>query len=97
MNCNKDNFKEIYKPRVNHIVGGAPLNGTMFKTHTNELDYILNLVNDFRTHNRVWTVVKEDGVFRCIAGYHITNRIGYIVTEKPWDNDLDGFIFDLID
>lgn len=37
--------------------------------------------------NCVWTVVDGDGPAAIIAGRHMVNRIGYIVTEVPWTND----------
>lgn len=35
--------------------------------------------------NRVWTVVEGDeGTLYAMAGYHVINRVGYLVTREPW-------------
>ena len=39
---------------------------------------------------RVWTIIstcEDDGLY-AVAGYRRVNRVGYVVTEKPWP-DLD--------
>lgn len=33
---------------------------------------------------QVWTVVEEGGLTYAVAGYHIVNAIGYVVTTQPW-------------
>lgn len=39
--------------------------------------------------HRVWTVVEGDnGDWIALAGFHIVNRLGYVVTRLPWDNPL---------
>lgn len=46
------------------------------------MDY--NDVKDLDAHS-VWTVVEgEDGIWVIAAGFHIVNKLGYLVTEKPW-------------
>ena len=55
--------------------------------------------------NRVWTVIDtdQDDKLYAIPGLHCVNRVGYVVTERPWphenieavyfggmDDDLDG-------
>jgi hypothetical protein len=38
------------------------------------------------TH-RVWTVVEGDeDTLYAMAGYHVVNRVGYLVTREPWTN-----------
>ncbi|TAN06833.1 MAG: hypothetical protein EPN36_03635 [Rhodanobacteraceae bacterium] len=35
--------------------------------------------------NRVWTVIEGDeGTLYAMAGYHVVNRVGYLVTREPW-------------
>ena len=47
--------------------------------------------------NRVWTVTDGGGnaPFSLSAGYHLVNRMGYVITEKPWDkaDEADCYIF----
>lgn len=35
--------------------------------------------------SNVWTIVDADGNLYASPGYHVVNRIGYVVTEKPWE------------
>lgn len=44
----------------------------------------LEAVRDADTHH-VWTVVDgENGVMYALAGFHIVNQVGYVVTREPW-------------
>lgn len=44
--------------------------------------------------NCVWTLVDgDDGGMYALAGVHVVNRVGYIVTEKPWQNDDDEAVW----
>lgn len=83
----EEEFELNFKPQVNHILGAqnAPFNGWMFETFGAELDYILSVANNPATAQRVWTII--DGERMCYAaGYHIVNRLGYLVTEVPYDS-----------
>ncbi len=87
----EEEFEEIYKPQQNHIVGGenAPFNGWMFETYGPELEYILSLANNPDTAKRVWTILEGEGNSLCYStGYHLVNRLGYLVTEMPYENEL---------
>lgn len=79
---------EKYKPQQNHIVGGenAAFNGWLYETFGNELTFVLSMANNKETANRVWTVIEGDGGMCYAAGYHLVNRMGYFITEKPFDN-----------
>lgn len=33
---------------------------------------------------RVWTVVEVDDAMAILAGFHVVNQIGYLLTRKPW-------------
>lgn len=38
--------------------------------------------------NTVWTVVECDtGDWIALPGFHVVNKVGYVVTDKPWDDD----------
>jgi hypothetical protein len=32
----------------------------------------------------VWTVIEDDGRTYAVAGYHVVNKIGYVITAAPW-------------
>lgn len=36
----------------------------------------------------VWTLIDGDEGDALLPGFHIVNRIGYIVTEHPWEHEL---------
>lgn len=41
------------------------------------------------SRNNLWTIVEGDAGedLYAVSGWHYVNRIGYIVTEEPWDDD----------
>jgi hypothetical protein len=74
---------DTYKPVTNHLDDTASLGGIMFETYGEELDYVLNAPK-----KNVWTYLDGDGGIYIINGYHLVNRLGYIVTEVPWLQDV---------
>jgi hypothetical protein len=39
--------------------------------------------------HHIWTVVDGDGIYmNIVSGIHIINRLGYFVTEVPWEDDV---------
>lgn len=58
---------------------------------------------DIKDHhiNHVWTIVEsgsdEDGNWYASPGLHYVNRIGYVMTEKPWTDELRDAIYFLDD
>lgn len=51
--------------------------------------------------NHVWTVLEsgdgDDGNWYASPGFHVVNRMGYVVTEKPWVDELRDAIYFLDD
>jgi len=42
--------------------------------------------------NRVWTVVETDeDRLLILPGFHLVNRLGYLLTRKPWQADSEEF------
>ena len=90
-----DNFWDNYKPIINHIVrANTPHTvgdtdicswaGCMYETYGQELQHILRLTNNKKTQKKVWTIIDgDDGELHIVAGFHIVNRMGYIITQKP--------------
>lgn len=77
----EDKFYEEYKPIKNHLLpDGAPFGDCMFETFGEEFEHVRK-----QKAEHVWTIVEgdEDTTF-ISAGFHWVNRIGYIITEKPW-------------
>jgi len=44
--------------------------------------------------NRVWSVVEgENNSAVVCTGFHVVNMLGYIITDKPWDNEAENYIW----
>ena len=35
----------------------------------------------------IWTVGEEDGTWYVTSGYHLVNRIGFIICKNKWEDD----------
>lgn len=83
---------EKYKPILNDVTNAGedgPFNGTMFETYGPELERIQNTDQRY-----VWTYVTGDNNEDVIvAGFHYVNRMGYFVTENPWETGTEAFEF----
>lgn len=81
---------KAYKPMVNHLNPNSGWGfenndgrGSLFETYGPELKYVQSMIDK----NRVWTLVDGDNYREVVvAGYAFVNRIGYFITEEPWDN-----------
>ena len=81
-----------FKPIVNHLDENASFNdgsgGIMFETKGAEYDYVAAIGH--KEPNRIWTYIdNEEGDTVIINHWGFANRIGYMVTEKPYDEMLD--------
>ena len=64
--------------------------GCMYETFGEELEYIKAIPN-----NRVWTIIDNDkGELIIIAGRHLINRIGYLVTDTEWQDENEEYLID---
>lgn len=70
--------------------------GCMYETYGPELDYVLEMAKE----NRVVTIIEgdtdetdEDGELKTTlfysSGYHLVNRIGFLVLDKPYTEDFE--------
>lgn len=93
----ENDFWNKYKPQINHIMKAkypqyaetevAPYAGTMYETFGEEVEYIRNLAKEGKIKH-IWTVVDdENGDLVILSGAWVINRMGYIVTEKPWTKE----------
>lgn len=87
----EDTFDELFNPQQNHIDTNAGWSGQLYETFGPELDYVLSFANDFNKQKRVWTLLEVDGKQYVSAGYHMVNRMGYFITEKPWSTGTEEF------
>jgi len=83
----EDEFHEQFNFVKNHIDDNAAFGGCMFETYGTEIDYIL----DFAKENpkRVWTIIEAEERMYYSAGYHLVNRLGYLITEEEFVCETD--------
>ena len=74
-----DAFAEKYKPIKNHFTND---NSYTFETYGDEVEFV-----KAQDPNKIWTWVDGDMSSLLIAGYHFVNRIGYHITEVPWEDE----------
>jgi len=74
---------ETYKPKKNHL--NRNHDTEMFETYDIELGYVLATAD--LEPNRVWTLIEGDVGLWIVNGYHLVNRLGYYITEKPFEGD----------
>ena len=72
-------WAEKYQPIKNKF---SKHDEIMFETYGEEVEYIQSLDERF-----VWTSVQGDMSDLIVAGYAYVNRLGYYVTEIPWDDE----------
>ena len=78
-----EDWVEQYKPIKNNLNKNASMDGCMFETYDDELTRV------FETDSKlVWTWItgenEEDWI---LPGKHLINRMGYFITEKPWEDE----------
>ena len=55
----------------------------IFETFGKELTFV-----HCQRRNKIWTLIDgEDGRQHIISGFHTVDRVGYLVTEVPFDGD----------
>lgn len=77
-----EHFEEKFKPMKNCLDSNASYDGCMYETYGKEDEYVSSMA--LKEPRRVWTVVENDEGELCLVdGWHLVNRIGYIITEEP--------------
>ena len=89
-----DLFEETYKPIDNHLDDNASYDNTMFETYGDEHQFVLDTLANPETSKCVWTVIGDNGATVLASGYHLVNRLGYIITEQPLALDCDVYVYD---
>jgi len=75
-------FIEKYKPIKNTIELDSPFDGHMFETYGEEFNRVLNT-----DKKHIWTLIEEDGVLFIVPKKRVVNRLGYFITEEPWEDE----------
>ncbi len=79
----EDEFDATYPLKTNHLRADASWDygdgGCLFETYGEELEFVRQ--QDPRT---IWTLVDgDDGDQYLISGFHVVNRIGYLISTVP--------------
>lgn len=78
-----DDWRDAYRPVLNTLRTDAPFDGCMFETFGPELAAVAAA-----DPACVWTIVDgEDESLWLLSGCHRVDRLGYLVTERPWRGD----------
>jgi hypothetical protein len=79
----EDEWIDKYKPIKNHLDKNSSFDGHMFETYGDEEQYIKTYPNP----NCIWTYGDgdDDGTY-IWAGWSYVNRIGYFITEVPFQD-----------
>lgn len=79
----EEEFVGHFRPLPNHLNDNASFDfgggGCVFETFGAELDYIR-----LQPADQIWTILDVDGELLIASGFHFVNRLGYILTAKPW-------------
>ena len=77
---NLADFSDL-KPKSNHISINTAFDNTMFETYGAELAFV-----KAQDHKKVWTYIEGEGdKLQIKSGFHISDRIGYLITELAYE------------
>jgi hypothetical protein len=75
-------FDEEFKPIKNHFSHDP--NQETFETYGEEVEFV-----KAQDNNKIWTWVQGDECDLLVNGFAFVNRLGYYITENPWDESKD--------
>ena len=75
-------WEEKFKPIQNQL--SEYKDEVLFETFGKEVEFVANYDNKY-----VWTRLQGDMSDLICAGYHYVNRLGYYITEVPWEDEMD--------
>jgi hypothetical protein len=87
-------FEDNFILQKNHLDDNASFDGYLYETFSEEMEYVLEMVKE----NRVITVIEydtddesEDSEMNLyyVTGYHIVNRLGFLILDKPYEFDFE--------
>lgn len=71
-------WEDTFQPITNHFDENAAYDGCLFETYGQEVAFVAE-----QAPGTVWTLLDTDEGLVLNSGFHLVNRIGYIVTERP--------------
>lgn len=93
------NLKESLKMNEKHFDKKYSYNTTLksenfdndgrFETFGKDLITVMNSES-----RKIWTMVDSDDGMYLIAGYHLVNRIYYVLTNEDWTRDDEEYLFE---
>lgn len=98
-NINTEQWLEKFKPIQNQIDEYASWENhegkpCMFETFGKELEFVREKAK--QNPNCIWTLMDSDEDDDCIIveGFHFVNRLGYFITEIPFENNVNYVVKD---
>ena len=93
-NITEEQFDDLFNLIDNKIDLNASFGGKMFETYGNELAFVQQMAKQNRVITIVETDESEEGdvvipMMCYVSGYHVVNRIGYLITESPIDFEFE--------
>lgn len=101
----EDEFYEKYKPQNNHLDDNASWDGKLYETFDEELDFCFELSKkENRVWTIIECDSEEEPddddddddketyeptCLYILSGFHLINRIGFMVTEIPYEKDIE--------
>lgn len=97
INLTEEQFNEQFTPVQNHIDDNASFDGCMFETYSPQIDFVAEMNKE----NRVITIIESDSEYETnhdgesvanlyyISGYHLVNRLGFLILDKPYTEDFE--------
>ena len=93
-----DEFEEIFIPTPNQFLSypDESWRGCIFDIGGPELDYVREIADTYPEH--VFTLMTNDFGGICVGdGYHLINRLGYIITVVPIGENQSLYACDELD
>jgi hypothetical protein len=79
-----------YKPVKNPLDPHSCYDGCMIETFEPQYDLVRK--QWYRNKKCIWTVLDGEGSgLVVVSGLHFVNRMGYIITEIPWESETIEF------
>lgn len=79
-----EEWDEFYKPEKNYLDSEASWGGALYDYHGDEVSYVIT-----QPKHHIWTYVDGDYGTYLATGFKVCNRIGYLVTDVPWKEEME--------
>ena len=83
-----DEFDAKFPTIKNKFNKKASLDGCMFETYGKELEFVKK-----QKPLCIWTYMDDDNGNPCFcSGFHVVNRIGYMVSKVPFEDNISYYV-----